>query len=81
MCTRAKNHSDLQAGQGLSTAASDVVSAASSQAASGSDDGAPWVTGFQQIHGADEFEDIFLLNSISIISSQGPILVHLGLAL
>ncbi|KAN0132385.1 Piwi domain containing protein [Lactarius tabidus] len=51
VCTRAKNHSDPQAGQQLFTAASDVESTTPSQAASGAGNEGSWVTGFQKTHG------------------------------
>lgn len=48
MCTRAKNHYDPWAGQELFTVASDVVSTAPSQAASGAGNEGSWVTVFQR---------------------------------
>ncbi|KAN0132398.1 Ribonuclease H-like domain containing protein [Lactarius tabidus] len=50
VCTRAKNHYDLQADQELFTVASDVVSTAPSQAASDAGDEGSWATGFRQTH-------------------------------
>ena len=44
------DNSYTQAGHNLSTAASDVVSTALSQVASGAGDEGSWVTGFQQTH-------------------------------